>query len=573
MPIKCTVCQHECLNEHGLKIHFSIKHKEDHAGKHKICDTGKQYCSGMTENRVTKPREVDDAKHRQRPSTIGENDAKHRQRRSLIGEDHERHRRKPSILEKSDDKHRRRPPTTGRKDEQTDKGSRQLKSSCTEKPKTDKDEQDAKCSGYGEAGGSTKVKHTKASPIKGRPTSNCSRDVGKSQKDKKLVKKDQQRQQTPKVYPEQLLRGTKEQPDTRRLTSTPSYSSLPCPARDVSKYISMLEGGIKRRKKDSEARIPGVNKFMESLTTAFERLQDVPLDLFKSGSYYDKTKIDYDDEFDFMVYPSAKFEAVFINCPPGYCKIKKDQTTSKDLDQLCNKDGYLFPELFKQKMFSIFDTCITSLEFRQGRRTERIERQPGSPAFTLEFDLGGGNKVDIDLVPALRVDTWPRNFREIHPDWIKKEYAERAMKCFHVVTKTYPTDHPNADLLWRVSFSHAEKELILHANQKDNGCRKEIFKLLKKIKENIKNENPTKIDKFSSYHLKMFMLGFYDRHQDFSQENKERLFKQSITELIGCLRCGKIKNYFIPCDNVLFFVPNSEKTLVAHELSKIQEKC
>lgn len=126
--------------------------------------------------------------------------------------------------------------------------------------------------------------------------------------------------------------------------------------------------------------------------------------------------------------------------------------------------------------------------------------------------------------------------------------------------------HPNIHLLWRVSFSHAEKELILHANQSDNGCRKDVFKILKKIKENIKSKNPNEMDKFCSYHLKMFILDFFDKHSDFSKERKLDLLKKSIKKLAKCVSNGTIKNYFFSRDNVLQSVPEKERGYVVREL-------
>ncbi|XP_056007286.1 protein piccolo-like isoform X2 [Ostrea edulis] len=347
-----------------------------------------------------------------------------------------------------------------------------------------------------------------------------------------------------------------------------------CTELDFSKYVAMQEACIKRSKHETEIRVERVNKFLKNLQYIMERTSDIPFDVLKSGSYYDKTKIDYDDEFDFMFYPKANMEADFTACPPGYCKIKKGRTTNNNLDSLCNENGYLDPNRFKEYMFNIFKDCIEDETFREGRRTRRKLRLVGSPAFTVLYDLGvvGVKPIEIDLVPAIKVEGWPQTAREISPQWLRDRNFEIATTCFHVVTKTFPEQHPDGDLLWRVSFSHAEQKLILHANQYDNGCRKEVFKLLKKLKENIKYESPSEIDKFCSYHLKMFMLNFYDNHNSFDMKQKETLFKQSIKELAICVRNGNIANYFIPEDNVLHFVSKEENNFVAERLQQLQEK-
>lgn len=206
-------------------------------------------------------------------------------------------------------------------------------------------------------------------------------------------------------------------------------------------------------------------------------------------------------------------------------------------------------------------------------------RKPESPAYTLLFSLEirGKAPIDIDLVPAIRIDGWPKTARKLKSGtWIDDNAAKKAMQCFYLVTKRYPEDHPDVCQLWRVSFSHAEKELILHANKSDNGCRKDILKILKKIKEdikeNIKLKTPVEMNKFCSYHLKMFILEFFDKQRNFSKENKYHLVKECIKQLAKCVRNGTIKNYFIPRDNVLQSVPEEERLYVIRELEDLIQR-
>jgi hypothetical protein len=62
-------------------------------------------------------------------------------------------------------------------------------------------------------------------------------------------------------------------------------------AKDFSKYVVMQEACIKRSKPDSKFRVERVNKFLENLQKVMESTSDFPLDVLKSGSYYDKTKV------------------------------------------------------------------------------------------------------------------------------------------------------------------------------------------------------------------------------------------------------------------------------------------
>ncbi|XP_078320623.1 cyclic GMP-AMP synthase-like receptor 1 isoform X5 [Crassostrea virginica] len=214
----------------------------------------------------------------------------------------------------------------------------------------------------------------------------------------------------------------------------------------------------------------------------------------------------------------------------------------------------------------------------KGREEDKSDQEkcgqtskPGSPAYTIFYDLGIYNKppIDVDLVPAIRIEGWPKPAKEIKPDWVKKETTDRATRRFHAVMKTYPENWPDGDLLWRISFTHAEKELILHANEKEKGCRKDIFKLLKKIKEVMRNSND--IEKFCSYHLKMFMLKFFDKQKYFGNEMKVDLLKKAIKKLVESVEHGIIPNYFIPEDNVIVNVPEKERTLIVKELRRLLE--
>ncbi|XP_065930211.1 cyclic GMP-AMP synthase-like receptor isoform X1 [Magallana gigas] len=370
-------------------------------------------------------------------------------------------------------------------------------------------------------------------------------------------------------YKESPKQSRKTEEPRERPSSSDLNLSLSFNAQNFEKFVGMIEGSIVRPREDSTLRTDSINKFIDDLLVVMDRISDIPIKLLRSGSYYDRTKIDYNDEFDFMFYADIRMEADFTNCPPGYCKIRKGMTVKPDLDPFIDRNGYLVPEKYKAHMFDIFEKCRTDSSFRQGRRTQKQDRKPESPAYTLLFDLGISGKppIDIDLVPAIKIDGWPKPARKIGPSkWIEKSMAERAMQCFHVVTKKFPEAHQDSRLLWRISFSHAEKELILHANMSDNGCRKDVFKILKRIKENMKSKNPTEMDKFCSYHLKMFILRFYDKHGDFSKERKLDLLKESIKQLAKCVREGTIENYFIPKDNVLQSVPEKERLSVVREL-------
>ena len=125
------------------------------------------------------------------------------------------------------------------------------------------------------------------------------------------------------------------------------------------------------------------------------------------------------------------------------------------------------------------------------------------------------------------------------------------------------------DLYWRISFSYAEKILILHANNGNTSSqRKYIFKMLKNLMHKVKEQHPDRIKKFASYHLKMFMLNEYDRRTKTERTDKKTLLLDTIERLLNCLHKDpprhypKILNYFIRNDNVVRHVPENERNLI-----------
>ena len=87
----------------------------------------------------------------------------------------------------------------------------------------------------------------------------------------------------------------------------------------------------------------------------------------------------------------------------------------------------------------------------------------------------------------------------------------------------------------------------------------------------MKSRNSNDIDKFCSYHLKMFMLKFFDKQKYFGKDMKVDLLKKAIKKLGESVEQGNIPNYFIPADNVIVNVPEKERKLVAKELRGLLE--
>lgn len=84
--------------------------------------------------------------------------------------------------------------------------------------------------------------------------------------------------------------------------------------------------------------------------------------------------------------------------------------------------------------------------------------------------------LSVDLVPSLETDAGEH--------FVPKP------------NKSLSTRHP--DLVWRQSFSLAEKATLKKMDKDDHGCRHELFRIVKTLVQ----KEPTSLGALNSYHLK-----------------------------------------------------------------------
>ncbi|KAF0027706.1 hypothetical protein F2P81_020447 [Scophthalmus maximus] len=115
--------------------------------------------------------------------------------------------------------------------------------------------------------------------------------------------------------------------------------------------------------------------------------------------------------------------------------------------------------------------------------------------------------------------------------------------------------------IWRVSFSHVEKDILRdHGSEKTccekNGnrcCRKDCLKLLKHLLSLLK-EMHSSLDKFYSYHAKTTLLHACcarTKDSDWMASNLSQCFQQLLDDFVGHLEKGILPNFFIPDQNLL----------------------
>lgn len=131
--------------------------------------------------------------------------------------------------------------------------------------------------------------------------------------------------------------------------------------------------------------------------------------------------------------------------------------------------------------------------------------------------------------------------------------------CF-IVEKSCPDKEC---ILWRISFSAAEKKLTLHADQdlsndsasagKGQTCRKSVIRLLKSDLDEFKVNNKSN-DILCSFHIKTTFLHLIDKVPNASDWTKDHLVKRytdGLRMLVKSLQKGEICHYFIRNANLL----------------------
>lgn len=122
-------------------------------------------------------------------------------------------------------------------------------------------------------------------------------------------------------------------------------------------------------------------------------------------------------------------------------------------------------------------------------------------------------------------------------------------------------------MFWRLSFSGAEKKLLLDgAHGETSGCRKQVLRMMKAFRKDMQwNE-------LTSYHLKTIMLYEYEAHPNPDDWSPEYLSFRLIDFLtrLGCyLRLANCPHYFIKDMNLLEMVPLKKCSELAASVEEV----
>ncbi|KAL9955282.1 hypothetical protein ACROYT_G036584 [Oculina patagonica] len=264
------------------------------------------------------------------------------------------------------------------------------------------------------------------------------------------------------------------------------------------------------------------------------------LQIFNSGSYYEKTKVREPDEFDLMLVMNNvgfdEFRSARLSKPPtGFTR--GVVTTSNDLYNATQIKA-LFARLVREAIREL--GCERNVTVRsQG------------PAITLKITNRNGREYSVDLTLAIEHESWPEDADEWRTrrrnGWPSQQLVQEIYRdgC-HLVAKQPKADdvlEQEKEFLWRYSFSAAEKKLFLHGGHGEaSSCRKQVLRILKALREEL-NLVPLK-----SYHLKTILLyecEAYPSPWQWSSTHLGERFKGLLYRLLCCLMRSNCPHYFI----------------------------
>ncbi|XP_067840266.1 cyclic GMP-AMP synthase-like [Heptranchias perlo] len=288
-----------------------------------------------------------------------------------------------------------------------------------------------------------------------------------------------------------------------------------------------------------------------------------------SGSYYENVKISEPNEFDIMItIPVKRIEFMEVDSEGAFYQVAfKRNPGGNPLEQFVDNGTLSAEQMLCHLRKLIKEAAKTLTEFQI-----KLERKkPGSPAVTLLITGEDHVFISLDMVLALEVhsQSWPISTNEglKIEDWLgKKVRRDFRNEPFYLVPKqpldaTQGTRSQSHKEMWRISFSHIEKKMLLnHGSLKtccENGsprcCRKSCLKLLKHLIQKLKEKNPRPLSRVCSYHAKTTLLhACVKRPKDetWSFENLDICFLQLLDDFIDHLQRANLSHFFVPTYNL-----------------------
>lgn len=244
---------------------------------------------------------------------------------------------------------------------------------------------------------------------------------------------------------------------------------------------------------------------------------------------------------------------------PGYCVVEV-----KNIKLSADSERKILPDKFEHRfLHSIVNksrrtvSCIDLLpydvksdlheklsNYKRTNPSVSLSRSSHGPALTLTIKPQGDveHSISLDITPTIEYSIktsqfgWPRS--ETIKAFGKQLVNDTIAKGTHLV--------PKKDLFWAISFSRMEREL-LSGMDSDSGCRKYVYKMLKKYIEDCKRSRGD-LPGISSHIVKTQLLWSCEKHADapsyWNYANRDICLMNTMKELEETLISRKKEDYF-----------------------------
>ena len=233
-------------------------------------------------------------------------------------------------------------------------------------------------------------------------------------------------------------------------------------------------------------------------------------------------------------------------------------------DFLTTDGKYLSPGKLSRRFYELVLEASAVVNKRKGMQT-RVQPLKG-PAVTLTID----GQIDLDLVLSVEIAEWPKpangwgdfSSKGTWPTATQVEQIKKLNPKCYLVAKTCPTETKMriySRVFWRISFSEAEKSLLLPASP-DKKCYR-IVKAIFQAKE--KNLRP-----LSSYDLKNAFLHYRCQHpqEKIGDTNMAESVVKFFHSLMCHLRKGSLPHFFISRVNMFAEFSKEVRERIVHKL-------
>lgn len=200
----------------------------------------------------------------------------------------------------------------------------------------------------------------------------------------------------------------------------------------------------------------------------------------------------------------------------------------------------VLPREMRQDLYQKIKTAINDLHLNH----VHLSRDSHGPALTMTIHPNKHtpvkHNISVDVTVSLPCDepiqNWPRKET-------KRAFSE---KLINDVKETGTHLVPKKDEFWSVSFSKAERELFSRIDE-GNGCRRFVYKMLKKHLQTCKSRSKNDLPGLSSHVLKTQLLWSCEKHSAegyWNHDNRDLCLIDAMSDLEKTLRSGSLPDYF-----------------------------